>query len=175
MFFVPPSPVVTFTYIHEGAEVFTDFVRHVESYLPLFRQLSEFRLVYASRTDSLFAKATEVFSSLVKTPLESDISGDLLRYFRVRRAWDEKQYAAVTDADLIFRNHVRTRFSGERFKGCTGAGKTAESAKAVFARRLERTTGSTPLDLTRFCCNGLLLLWIPRRPSEEGTNYALHF
>jgi hypothetical protein len=117
MFFVPPSPVVTFTYIHEGAAAFTDFVRHLESYLPLFRQLSEFRLVYVSRTDSHFGKATEIFSSLVKIPLESDIAGDLLHYFRVRKAWDEKQYGAVTDADLIFRNHARTRFTGERFEG----------------------------------------------------------
>jgi hypothetical protein len=117
MFVCSPSPVVTFTYIHEGAAAFTDFVRHLESYLPLFRQISEFRLVYASRTDSYFEKATEIFASLVKIPLESDISGDLLHYFRVRKAWDEKQYAAVTDADLIFRNHARTRFTGERFEG----------------------------------------------------------
>jgi len=117
MFFVPPSPVVTFTYIHEGAAAFTDFVRHLESYLPLFRQLSEFRLVYVSRTDSHFGKATEIFSSLVKIPLESDIASDLVHYFRVRKAWDEKQYGAVTDADLIFRNHARARFAGERFEG----------------------------------------------------------
>ena len=117
IFFCSSSPVVTFTYIHEGAAAFTDFVRHLESYLPLFRQLSEFRLVYASRTDSHFEKATEIFSSLVKIPLESDISGDLVRYFRVRKAWDEKQYAAVTDADLVFRNHARARFTGERFEG----------------------------------------------------------
>ncbi len=109
----PRSGIVS----HEGALAFTDFVRHLESYLPLFRQLSEFRLVYVSRTDSHFGKATEIFSSLVKIPLESDIAGDLLHYFRVRKAWDEKQYAAVTDADLIFRNHARARFTGERFEG----------------------------------------------------------
>jgi hypothetical protein len=124
MFFVPPSPVVTFTYFHEGAAAFTDYVRHLESYLPLFRQLSEFRLVYVSRTDSHFGKATEIFSSLVKIPLESDIAGDLLHYFRVRKAWDEKQYGAVTDADLIFRNHARTRFTGERFEGLYRGWKT---------------------------------------------------
>ena len=117
MFFVPSSPVVTFTYIHEGAAAFTDFVRHLDNYLPLFRQLSEFRLVYVSRTDSHFGKAAEIFDSLVKIPLESDIAGDLLHYFRVRKAWDEKQYGAVTDADLIFRNHARARFTGERFEG----------------------------------------------------------
>jgi len=117
MFFDPPSPVVTFTYIHEGSAVFRDFVRYLESYLPLFLQLSDFRLVYASRTDSHFGKAAEIFNSLVKIPLESDIAEDLLRYFRVRKAWDEKQYAMVTDADLIFRNQARGRFTGERFEG----------------------------------------------------------
>ena len=64
MFFVDaPSPVVTFTYIQKVQQAsLTDFVRHLESYLPLFRQLSEFRLVYVSRTDSHFEKAKEIFS-----------------------------------------------------------------------------------------------------------------
>jgi hypothetical protein len=65
MFVVPPSPVVTFTYVHEGSQRFTDFIRHLRRYLPLFRQLSEFRLAYASRADWQFEKATEIFHSFV--------------------------------------------------------------------------------------------------------------
>ncbi len=117
MYLIPPSPVVTFTYIHEGAPGFTDFVRHLNRYLPLFRQLSEFRMVYASRVDVHFAKATEIFHSFVKIPLESDIADDLLRYYRVRKAWEEKRYREVTEEDLIFRNQVRSRFLGARFEG----------------------------------------------------------
>jgi hypothetical protein len=131
MFLVSSSPVVSFTYVHEGATAFADFIRHLETYLPLFRQLSEFRLVYASRSDSHFGKATEIFDSLVKIPLESDIAGDVLRYFQIRKAWDEKQYAAVSDADLVFRNHARTRFSGDRFEGLYRGwknGRVSESA-----------------------------------------------
>jgi hypothetical protein len=116
MFLASPLPVVTFTYIHDGGAAFVDFVHHLESYLPLFRQLSEFSFVYASRGDSHSPHATEVFHSLVKIPLESDIAGDVLRYFRVRKAWDEKQYATLSDADLIFRNNARSRFAGQRFK-----------------------------------------------------------
>ena len=111
-----PSPVATFTYVHAGASTLLDFTHHLEAYLPLFQQLSEFGFVYASRTDACFPKATEVFHSLVKIPLEDQIADQLLRYFRVRRAWDEKQYGAVTDADLLFRNAVQSRFSGERFQ-----------------------------------------------------------
>jgi len=131
MFLDSPSPVVSFTYVHEGAAAFTDFIKHLETYMPLFRQLSEFRLAYLSRSDSHFAKATEIFHSLVKIPLESDIAGDLLRYFEVRKAWDEKQYAAVSNADLVFRNHARTRFSGDRFEGLYRgwkSGRVSESA-----------------------------------------------
>ncbi len=115
--YLTPSSVVTFTYIHEGVPGFTDFIRHLNRYLPLFRQLCEFRLVYASRTDLHFPKATEIFHSFVKIPLESDITEDLLRYFRVRKAWEENRYREVSEGDLIFRNQVRSRFSGDRFEG----------------------------------------------------------
>ena len=48
--------MVTFTYL-QGQEVhLTEFVRHLEVYLPLFRQLSEFRFLYLARLDSHFEK-----------------------------------------------------------------------------------------------------------------------
>jgi hypothetical protein len=53
MFLASPLPVVTFTYIHDGGAAFVDFVHHLESYLPLFRQLSEFSFVYASRAKNI--------------------------------------------------------------------------------------------------------------------------
>ena len=109
-------PVTTFTYVHAGTSTLLDFTHHLETYLPLFRQLSQFGFIYASRTDACFERATGVFRSLVKIPLEDQIADQVLRYFRVRRAWDEKQYGAVTDADLLFRNAARSRFSGERFE-----------------------------------------------------------
>jgi len=102
--------------------------------LPLFRQLSEFRLAYASRADWQFEKATEIFHSFVKIPLESDIADDLLRYFLVRKAWDEKKYREVTEADLIFRNQVRKRFAGGRFEGM-------HSRQCTFGHRFQPRTG----------------------------------
>jgi hypothetical protein len=117
MFLGSASPAVTFTYVHEGAPGFSGFLQHLETYLPLFRQLSEFRMLYVSRTEVHFARATEIFDSLVKIPLESDITEDLLRYFRVRKLWDEKRYAAVSEAELIFRNEARNRFRGGTFEG----------------------------------------------------------
>ena len=111
-----PSPVVTFTYVQGQEANLTEFVHHLEAYLPLFRQLSEFRFLYLARLDSHFEKAKELFDSLVAIPLGSDVSADLLRYFQIRKAWDLSQYASLTEADLIFRNQAKTRFAGQRFE-----------------------------------------------------------
>jgi hypothetical protein len=88
----------------------------IEVYLPLFRQLSEFRFLYLARVDSHFEKAKELFDSLVAIPLGSDVSGDLLRYFQIRKASDLSRYASLTEADLIFHNQAKSRFAGERFE-----------------------------------------------------------
>lgn len=110
------SPVVTFTYIHGAQANLTEFVRHLEAYLPLFRQLSEFRFLYLARVDAHFAHANQLFDSLVTIPLGSDVSADLLRYFQIRKTWDLSRYASLTEADLIFRNQAKTRFAGPRFE-----------------------------------------------------------
>src|ERR1700736_5756557 len=53
------SPVATFSYV-QGAEAnLTEFVRHVEAYLPLFRELPQFAFLYLARADSLFGKTKE--------------------------------------------------------------------------------------------------------------------
>ena len=102
---------------HKAREVnLTGFVRHLEAYLPLFRQLSDFRFLYLARVDFHFQKAKELFDSLVTIPLGSDVSADLLRYFQIRKAWDLSRYTSLTEADLIFRNQAKTRFAGQRFE-----------------------------------------------------------
>jgi len=65
---------------------------------------------------SHFEKAKEIFDSVVTIPLRSDASAERCRYFQIRKAWDLKQYASVTDGDLIFRNQTKSRFVGERFE-----------------------------------------------------------
>jgi hypothetical protein len=110
------SPVVTFTYLQGQETNLAGFVQHLQAYLPLFRQLTEFRFLYLARFDSNFEKAKELFHSLVTIPLGCDVSAGLLRYFKTRKAWDLSQYGSVTDADLIFRNQAKTRFVGQRFE-----------------------------------------------------------
>jgi hypothetical protein len=111
------SPTVaTFTYIHGSEASLTEFVHHLETYLPLFRELSEFRFLYLARDDSRFEKARELFDSLVTIPLGSDVSADLARYFQIRKTWDLSRYTSLSETDLIFRNNAKARFAGQRFE-----------------------------------------------------------
>jgi hypothetical protein len=63
-----------------------------------------------------FGKAKELFNALVAVPLGSDVSADLLRYFQIRKAWDLGRYGSLGEADLIFRNQAKTRFTGQHFE-----------------------------------------------------------
>ncbi len=127
---VSPSPVVTFTYIQGSEASMTEFAHHLEAYLPFFRHLSEFRFLYVARVDSHFEKAKELFESLVKIPLQSDAAKDIVRYFEVRKAWDLKQYASLTEADLIFRNEAKRLFTGDRFEHLYRGWKAARVTEA---------------------------------------------
>ena len=110
------SNMVTFTYLQGSEASLTEFVHYLEAYLPLFRELYEFRFLYLARDDSRFGKAKELFDSLVTIPLGSDVSADLVRYFQVRKTWDLSRYTSLTEPDLIFRNEAKTRFVGQRFE-----------------------------------------------------------
>src|SRR5207247_814071 len=63
-----------------------------------------------------FEKATELFNSAVKTPLESDIGGDLIRYFRARSIWNSSEFRTVSKTDLLFFNEAKRRFAGDHFE-----------------------------------------------------------
>lgn len=111
-----PRPVVTFSYVQPAAANPTELARHLLNYLPLFHALPAFRFLYLARNSSHFRKAQELFDSLVTIPLRSNPVNDLLRYFAIRKAWELRQYSTVSEADLIFRNQAKLKFSAERFE-----------------------------------------------------------
>src|SRR5216683_5328172 len=53
--------VVTFSFIQGPEANLSAFVHHLQDYLPLFRELREFRFVYLARWDAHFGKARELF------------------------------------------------------------------------------------------------------------------
>jgi hypothetical protein len=120
LFLAPPfrgaPPVVTLSYVDSGFATSSHFVAHLAAYQELFRQLKTFRFLYIAAKDAYFQKAEARFRSLVKRPLESDVSSEILRYFQVRRKWVRHEYVVPVTDDLEFLNDARRRFQGERFE-----------------------------------------------------------
>lgn len=111
-----PSSVVTFTYAAADADNQTGFATHLQDYLPLFRQLKQFNFVFISARSDQFVQARRIFSQLVHTPLRQPAAGELLRYFRVRKAWEAKQFAALKHEDVQFLHDATKAFRAERFQ-----------------------------------------------------------
>jgi hypothetical protein len=109
-------PVVTFSFVDSGLGTIARFLTHLAAYRPLFRQLQAFRFLYISPTDAQFARATERFRSVVKQPLESDMSSEVLRYFQVRQRFEKRQYVVPVTEDFEFLNEAKGRFHGDRFE-----------------------------------------------------------
>ncbi len=130
LFLAPPlpgaPPVVTFSYVDSGFETPSSFVAHLGAYQGLFRQLRSFRFLYIAAKDAYFRKAEEGFRTLVKRPLESDVSSDILRYFQIRKKWDNREYVIPVTEDLEFLNEARRRFEGHTFEALYRAWRFGE-------------------------------------------------
>jgi hypothetical protein len=164
LFLAPPisgaSPVVTFGFVDSGSGSLWSFVAHLAAYQGLFRHLKAFRLLYIAPRATEFRRAEDRFRASVKQPLESDVSGEVLRYFEIRRKWEKHEYVVPVTADFEFLNEARRRFHGERFESLYQgwiAGRIAERELRLEFSQLtpERTVffdtylvrnGRSPLD-----------------------------
>jgi len=133
----PSSPVVTFSYVDPGQARLAGFAKHLDAYLPLLRQLETFSFLYIANSPVHFVAAEQCFVSLVRIPLQADISCELLRYFRLRNAWELKRYGSLSVSDIEWLKEATHRFRGERFEGCYYAWSsgvlTEESLRTEFA------------------------------------------
>ena len=120
LFVAPPfpgiPPVVTFSYVDSGLERPSNFASHLSVYEPLFRQLNSFRFLYIAAKGSYFRGAKERFQSLVRRPLEADTSNEILRYFQIRKKWDNHEYVIPVTVDLEFLRDARERFLGDNIE-----------------------------------------------------------
>ncbi|MGA7225631.1 MAG: hypothetical protein WBX16_22425 [Candidatus Acidiferrales bacterium] len=106
------DPVVTFTYIDPGHRSIDPYIAYLRRYRPLFRQLRGLQLFYVATKLGRHQEAGVLFSMLA----QGEGLADFVRMFDVQKRWDNKQYHAVTDAELIFRNQAHKRFQGQAFE-----------------------------------------------------------
>jgi hypothetical protein len=109
------SPVVTLSYVDPGYSTLAGFANHLNAYRPLFRELNEFQFLLISNSPVHFADAEKCFSSVVRAPISTEIAADVLRYFRLRKAWDLKKYALFSNNEIEWLNDATRRFQGDRF------------------------------------------------------------
>jgi hypothetical protein len=109
-------PVVSFTYVAADAATLAGFVTHLKDYLPLFRQLKQFNFVFISTRSGQFSQAHKIFADLVQDPLCLPTAEELLRYFRIRRAWEARQFATLKNEDIEFLHDATIKFRAERFQ-----------------------------------------------------------
>ena len=106
-------PVVTFSYVDSGFEKLSGFASHLASYGPLFQQLNTFRFLYIAAKEAYIHGAEERFRSLIKRPLEADWSSEVLKYFKIRKKWENHEYIIPVTEDLEFLRDGRERFRGK--------------------------------------------------------------
>ena len=135
------SPAVSFTYIAPEPENLVAFVTHLQNYLPLFRSLKQLNFVFLSPCEPLFPKARAIFSSLVKGPLETPSASEIARYFRVRRLWESRQFAALRTDDIEFLNEATRRFASERIQELYKAWAKGEFADSRLASEFSNSEG----------------------------------
>jgi hypothetical protein len=132
------SPVVTFSYVDPGQASLAGFANHLHAYLPLLRQLESFSFLYIANSPVHFVLAEQCFVSLIRAPLEADVSSEILRYFQLRNAWELKRYGSLSATDIEWLNEATHRFHGERFEGSYHAWSsgtlTEESLRMEFAQ-----------------------------------------
>ncbi len=120
LFLAPPisgaAPVVTFTFVNSGNGGVRSFDAHLAAYQELFRHLQSFRLLYIAPRTTDFRRAQDRFRLNIQQPLSSDLSGELLRYFTIRRKWERHDYVVPVTADFEFLNEARRRFCGDLFE-----------------------------------------------------------
>jgi hypothetical protein len=110
------TPVVTLSFVDAGVGTVSNFVTHLHAYQSLFGRLQIFRFLYIGANEAHFQRADERFRALVRRPFESDLSRDLVRYFEIRKRWDNHEYVVPKTNDFEFLNEARRRFQGEHFE-----------------------------------------------------------
>ena len=104
----PPS--VTFTYIDPGVVTLGGFTTHLRAYFGLFNALPRFELMYLARAPRLFQAAESEFRHVLCGRRSQSRSVSILEYFRLQKAWDERE--RVASADVILLREAQERYAG---------------------------------------------------------------
>ena len=168
LFVAPPfpgtPPVVTFSYVDSGLERPSNFASHLSAYQPLFRELNSFRFLYIAAKESYFCGAEERFRSLVKRPLESDASNEILRYLQIRKKWDNREYIIPVTVDLEFLRDARERFQGEKIENLYKSWRSGQLGECELRAQISQQRPERAIFFDTYLVNA-------RRPAFAGNAF----
>ena len=165
------SPVVTISYVDPGQASLAGFANHLHAYLPLLRQLESFSILYIANSPVHFVDAERCFSVLVRVPLEADVSGEILRYFRLRNAWELKKYGSLSTTDIEWLKDATQRFHGDRFESSYDAWSSGSLREPALRAEFEQLR---PHRNVRFRVCLVAATRFGKRNSVEDGEAALH-
>ena len=105
-------PVPTFTYVEAGAVTLEAFGTHLRAYRGLFQALPTFEFVYLAPTPRLFQAAEAEFNAVLNGRRSKAKPVSVMKYFRVRKAWDAKD--RVASADVVFLKEAQAQYVGSK-------------------------------------------------------------
>ena len=147
-------PLVTFSYVDAGFERPSSFASHLVTYRPLFQQLKDFRFLYIAAKEAYFRGAEERFRAIVKRPLEADAWKELLRYFQIRKKWDDHEYIIPVTEDLEFLSDARQRFQGEEVERLYRSWRSGELGECELRAKISEQKPDRAIFFDTYLVNG---------------------
>ena len=111
----PETRRVAFCYVDNGVFVAADFSTWLKQYAPLIRAVGDAEVVYVAPGSGAFAPALRDFS-LEFTTCGNGASGDLLKYFEMRRDFESAGVRGRPLAALDTMKRLRKTFAEPRFQ-----------------------------------------------------------
>jgi hypothetical protein len=105
-------PVPTFTYVEAGAVTLEAFGTHLRAYLGLFQALPKLEFVYLAPTPRLFHAAEAEFKAVLNWRRSQAKPVSVMKYFRVRKAWEAKD--RVASADVVLLKEAQAQYVGSK-------------------------------------------------------------
>ena len=144
-------PVVTFSFVDPGFASTKAFSTHLLACAPLFRELNHFRFLYIANSGANFIAAENCFSKQLAPSGSSGSSDEILRYFRLRRAWEQEKYGLFANSDIEWLNDASRRFAAKQsFYTAWSEGQISESQlRQEFPNANARKTAAFATYLTQ--------------------------
>jgi hypothetical protein len=154
LFLDSSDSVVTFSFVDPGYGTLKAFATHLDAYRELLFQLSTWRFFYISSSKANLAKAQAYFSKRFRAALSTDIQGEVVNYFRLRKAWDLQNYRLFSNQEIQELNFAAGRFRGERIEALYSAWSANRLGADAIAREFGHTEPDPKVSFLPYLVNG---------------------